>query len=284
MVHLLALLGVLSISFSAIFVRLAAASPVTATFYRGACAVPVLLVLWMAQKPRDRRGRRERWLAVLSGLLLALDLNLWHESIALLGAGLGTVIANVQVVFVAAAAWLLYGERPTPRRIVTIVAVLGGVVLTSGLARDDAYGAHPVAGAIIGVVAGAVYAAFLMVYRDANRTAGPRSGPLLDSTLGMVVGALACAAFDPHFTFMPGLAAASWLVLLAIGSQVIGWLLIGTALPKLPVVETSVLLLGQPVFTVIWGVLLFDERLSVLQWTGSAIVLAGVAVLSIQRS
>jgi drug/metabolite transporter (DMT)-like permease len=44
-----------------------------------------------------------------------------------------------------------------------------------------------------------------------------------------------------------------------------------------------VLLLGQPVFTVIWGVLLFDERLSVLQWTGSAIVLGGVAVLSLQR-
>ena len=59
------------------------------------------------------------------------------------------------------------------------------------------------------------------------------------------------------------LTATLWLVLLAIGSQVIGWLLIGAALPKLPVVETSVLLLGQPVFTVIWGVLLFDERLSV---------------------
>jgi drug/metabolite transporter (DMT)-like permease len=55
------------------------------------------------------------------------------------------------------------------------------------------------------------------------------------------------------------------------------------ALPKLPVVETSVLLLGQPVFTVVWGVLLFDERLSALQWTGSAIVLAGVALLSFQR-
>jgi drug/metabolite transporter (DMT)-like permease len=55
------------------------------------------------------------------------------------------------------------------------------------------------------------------------------------------------------------------------------------ALPRLPVVETSVLLLGQPVFTVIWGVLLFDERLSLVQWIGSAIVLAGVGVLSLQR-
>jgi len=34
---------------------------------------------------------------------------------------------------------------------------------------------------------------------------------------------------------------------------------------------------------VIWGVLVFSERLSVLQWAGSVIVLAGVALLSIQR-
>jgi drug/metabolite transporter (DMT)-like permease len=161
--------------------------------------------------------------------------------------------------------------------------VLGGVVLTSGLARHDAYGAQPVAGAIVGMLAAVVYAAFILVYRDANRTPGPRSGPLLDSTVGLVAGALASAVFDAHFTFAPGLSASLWLALLAIGSQVIGWLLIGVALPKLPVVETSVLLLGQPVFTVIWGVRLFDERLSALQWAGSAIVLAGVAVLSFQR-
>jgi drug/metabolite transporter (DMT)-like permease len=284
MIHLVALLGILSISFSAIFVRLAGVSPVTATFYRGAYAVPVLLVLWLAQRSGDRRSRRERWLGIVSGLLLALDLNLWHESIALVGAGLGTVIANVQVVFVAAAAWVLYGERLTAGRVLTIAAVLGGVVLTSGLARHDAYGAHPVLGAVIGLVAGIVYGAFLMVYQQANRTPGPRSGPLLDSTLGMVAGALASIPFDPHFTFATAPHVTMWLVMLAIGSQVIGWLLIGTALPKLPVVETSVLLLGQPVFTVIWGVLLFDERLSVLQWTGSAIVLAGVGVLSFQRT
>ncbi len=284
MVHLLALLGILSISFSAVFVRLAAVSPVTATFFRGADAAPVLLAIWLAQRSKDRRGRRERGLAIVSGLLLALDLNLWHESIALVGAGLGTVIANVQVVFVAAAAWVLYGERPTPARVLTIAAVLGGVVLTSGLARHDAYGASPVLGAVVGLLAGVVYAAFIIVYRDANKTPGPRSGPLLDSTLGMIAGALACAVLDPHFTFVPGLAAAEWLALLAIGSQVIGWLLIGTALPKLPVVETSVLLLGQPVFTVIWGVLLFDERLSVVQWAGAAIVLAGVAALSLQKN
>src|SRR5471032_1910578 len=162
-IHLLALLGVLSISFSAVFVRLASVSPVTATFFRVAYAAPILGLVWLARKSQDRRRVRERWLAIVSGLILALDLNLWHESIALVGAGLGTVIANVQVVFVAVAAWLLYGERPTVGRIVTIAVIFGGVVLTSGLARHDAYGARPVAGAIIGVIAGVTYAAFLLV-------------------------------------------------------------------------------------------------------------------------
>jgi drug/metabolite transporter (DMT)-like permease len=284
MIHFLALLGVLSISFSAVFVRLAAVSPVTATFYRGAYALPILVLVWIAQRAADRRGRRERWLAVASGLILAFDLALWHESIALVGAGLGTVIANVQVVFVAAAAWMLFGERPTRGRVLLVGVVLAGVVLTSGLARHDAYGSRPAAGALIGVVAGAAYAVFLLVYREANRTAGPRSGPLLDSTIGLVGGALVCALFDSQFTFAPGRAAHLWLALLAVGSQVIGWLLIGRALPELPALETSVLLLVQPVFAVIWGVLFFDERLSALQWAGSAIVLFGVAALSIRRS
>jgi drug/metabolite transporter (DMT)-like permease len=283
MIHLLALVGILTISFSAIFVRLAAVSPVTATFFRGGYALPILVVLWLAQRRADRRSPRERWLALGSGLILAVDLALWHQSIALVGAGLGTVVANVQVVFVALTAWLLFGERITQGRLVTIVVVLGGVALTSGLARPDAYGSNPVAGVAIGLVAGVCYAAFILVYREANRTPGPASGPLMDSTLGMIAGAMICAAFDRHFSFGPGRMAHLWLALLAVGSQVVGWLLIGQALPALPAVETSILLLGQPVFTVLWGVLLFDERLSALQWLGCAVVLGGVATLSIRR-
>jgi len=280
-IYFLAMLGLVSISFSAVFVRLAHVSPVTATFFRAAYAVPLLYALWLAQRARDMRTARDRWLGVASGLLLAIDLNLWHESIALIGAGLGTVIANVQVVFVALAARLLYGERQTRLRVVMIAAVLAGIAMTSGLARHDAYGSQPIAGAIVGLLAGVSYAAFLLVYRSANRVSGPRSGPLLDSTLGMLAGALITSFLDREFTFTPTVSAHVWLALLAVVSQVIGWWLIGGALAKLPAVQTSVLLLGQPVLTVIWGVLIFQERLSSVQWLGSAVVLGGVAALSI---
>jgi drug/metabolite transporter (DMT)-like permease len=281
MTHFLALLGVLSISFSAIFIRLARVSPVTATFYRAVYAIPVLAVISLANRGGDARTRRQHLLAFVSGLFLAADLDLWHESIALIGAGLGTVIPNVQIVFVALVAWLQYGERLRARTVVMIGVVLVGVALTSGLGRSDTYGTQPAAGVALGVAAGLCYAVFLVVFRASNRTLAPPAGPLLDATVGMAIGALLSAGLDPHFTLAASRPAHLWLLALAIVSQVVGWLFIATALPRLPAVETSVLLLVQPVFAIAWGVMLFGERMSSLQWTGSAIVLAGVAVLSL---
>jgi drug/metabolite transporter (DMT)-like permease len=194
------------------------------------------------------------------------------------------VIANVQVVFVAIAAWALYGDRPSLRTWSVIGVILFGIALTSGFNQSDAYGSNPPLGVIVGLIGGVVYGAFLLVFRAANLSLAPPAGPLLDSTIGCVIGAMVCAIFDPHFALLPTWPAHLWLVLLALTSQVMGWLLIATALPRLPSVETSILLLGQPIFTVIWGLMIFDERLSMLQWSGSALVLAGVTVLSVSRA
>lgn len=283
MIPFLALAGVLSISFSAVFIRLAAVSPVTATFFRAAYAVPLLAILWWIRRSEDHRTRHERVLAVVSGLFLAGDLDLWHESIALVGVGLATVLPNIQVVFVAIAAWFLYRERPTATAAVTMVAVMGGVVLTSGLARTDAYGVDPVAGTLFGAAGGVSYAVFLLMFRASNRSLAPVAGPLLDATIGVLLGAIVSIPLDPKFALMPVWPAHGWLALLAIMAQVIGWLFISTALPRLPVVETSILLLAQPVVAFVWGWLFFAEHLSRLQWTGSGIVLAGVVTLSMLR-
>jgi drug/metabolite transporter (DMT)-like permease len=283
MTHLLGLLGVLGISFSAVFVRLAAVSPVTATFYRAAYAVPILAgIVALTRRGRPREARA-RLLALASGGLLALDLAFWHASIAMIGAGLATVVANVQVVFVALAARVLYGDRLTARTGAIVAVVLSGLTLTSGLARPDAYGSAPGLGVVLGVVAGACYAGYLLMFRAANRTLGPTPEPLLESTTGVALAALLVAPFDRAFSLAPFLPAHLWLFALAAVAQVAGWLLIAVALPRLPAVETSIMLLVQPVFALLWGVLIFDERLSPLQWSGAALVLVGVGAISISR-
>lgn len=285
MTRFIALLGALCISFSAIWVGLAGVAPTTAAFFRTAYAVPILLVVWLLYKHKDRRVAKERWLALSAGVLLALDFVLWHYAIELIGAGLSTVLANTQVIFVGLLAWLIYRERPTWFAFLTVPLVFAGIVLLSGLGRADAYGANPVAGVAFGVLTGIAYTGFLLIFRASNRGLAPPAGPLLDATLG----AMACSLFigvslDPHFDLSIHWPAHLWLLALALGSQVIGWLCIATALPRLPALETSIVLLIQPMASVLWGYLIFAEYLSVIQWLGVSLVLAGVGALSLLGS
>ena len=280
MIRLLALLGVLGISFSAIFLRLSGASPVTGAFFRGLYAFPVLVYLWVRTRATDTRSRAARARAIGSGIFLALDLGLWHQSILDIGAGLATVLINAQVIFVGALAWLLHRERPSRMALVLIPVVLVGVVLISGLGRDDAYGANPVRGVILAVVAAAFYAAFQLLFRESNRELAPPAGPVLDATIGMTLGALVLAApFDPRFSVSISWPAHGWLVAMAIICQALAWILLGVALPRLPALETSVILLSQPIGTVAWGWLILDERMSTVQAAGMVVMTVGIALL-----
>ena len=284
MTRLLALVGVLSISFSAIFVRLADVSPSTVAFFRTAYAIPVLFLLWRLVREKDYRSTRDRWTAFASGLFLAMDLALWHQSIGLIGAGLATVLANTQVIFVGLAAWVVYQERPTGLALFTIPAVFGGVALMSGLGRPDAYGDDPLGGVIFGILSGVAYSFFLLVFRASNRGLAPSPGPLLDATIGAAVGSLLAGIFDPGFDLGMSWPAQGWLLALALVVQVGGWLFISAALPRVPALETSVMLLLQPMATVLWGTLIFAEQLSILQWAGVALVLGGIGALTLRGS
>jgi len=284
MTHLLAIVGIVTISFSAIFVRLAGVEPETAAFFRAAYAVPILVVFWWLRRHRDQRSRRDRALAFVAGLFLAFDLAFWHRAIEHIGAGLATVLGNTQVVFVAFLAWILYRERPTRLALVMVPAVFAGVVLITGLGRGDTYGADPLHDVVFGVLTGVSYSVFLLILRRSNPGLAPAAGPLLDATVATALGALLIGLADHGLELQPTWPAHGWLLALALGSQAIGWTLIATALPRLPALETSVLLLLQPTCTVVWAFLLFDERLSALQWTGGALVLLGVGLLSILGS
>jgi drug/metabolite transporter (DMT)-like permease len=72
-------------------------------------------------------------------------------------------------------------------------------------------------------------------------------------------------------------------VLLAVTSQVLGWLLITTSLPRLPAALSSLLLTIQPVGSVLLAALIFAESPSVLQSVGVAAVLAGLLALTIRK-
>lgn len=277
MERLWAISGVLIISFSAIFVRLAGVTPTTSAFFRASYALPFLLALWLLQRGSRHRPPRDRLLAIAAGVFLGLDLAFWHRAIDLIGAGLATVLGNTQVVFVGLLAWAMHGERPSRGAAVAVPVVFVGVAMISGVGARDAYGQDPRLGVAFGLLTGITYSIFLLGLRAAGRGLGAPAGPLLDAVLGTA----AVAAVDGHLDLIATWPAHGWLLALAVGSQVVGWQLIGAALPRLPALETSVLLLLQPMLTAVWAWLLFSERLAAVQITGMALVLAGVGWLSI---
>jgi drug/metabolite transporter (DMT)-like permease len=272
--RLIGLAGILAISFSAIFVRLAGVSPTTAAFYRVAYALPVLYVA--SRLMRDDRTRRERVLAWGAGVLFAADLTVWFISIDYIGAGLATVVANSQVLWVGLLAWMLLGERPRRTAFVVVPVALAGITLIGGLGRDDAYGADPVLGVIFALLAGLTYSAFLLVYRASNRRMGPPAGPLLDTTAGAALAMLVLSRFDGDFSFAFAWPSHGWLIALGVVGQSLGWLLISVVLPRLPALDTSMMLLLQPASTVLWAQLIFTETLSVVQWIGAGIVFTAI--------
>jgi drug/metabolite transporter (DMT)-like permease len=271
------------IAFSAILVKLAEVSPSTAAVFRCLYALPVLGVLaWIERKRFGPRSRRERLLALVAGLFFAADLTFWHHSIAAVGAGLATVLGNLQVMLVGLIAWAALGERIESRTLAAIPVAFLGVVLISGAVGAGAYGDDPALGVIYGVLTALTYALFILILRQGNSDDRPPAGPLFDATLsGFVFSAIGGIAVG-DLDWTPGLESQAWLVVLALTSQVIGWLLISVSLPRLPAVVTSVLLMLQPVGSVILGVVLLSEAPSAVQLAGVAVVLGAVAFATIR--
>jgi drug/metabolite transporter (DMT)-like permease len=276
-----ALVGAVTIAFSSILVRLSHASPSTAAIFRCAYALPILVPLaWNEDRRFGARTWQERRPAVFAGVFFAADLIMWHHSIGDVGAGLATVLANIQVVLMPLVAWALLSE-PLGRRILLALPIsLVGVLLISGVLEHGAFGRNPTRGAVFGLGAGVAYVGFLLMLRRGGSDLRRPAGPLCDAT---AVGAVLCLAAglvigDAHL--VPVWPGAGWLIVLALSSQVMGWLIIGACLPRLPAAMTSVLLTVQPIGTLALAALIFGEDPSPLQLGGVALVVVGLLVAS----
>ena len=275
------LLGAVAIAFSSILVRLSHASPSTAAIFRCAFALPALgLLAWLEDRRFGSRSWRERRVVVVAGLFLAADLILWHTSIEDVGAGLATVLANIQVVLVPLVAWLVLAEKPGRRVLAALPIALLGVVMISGVLQHGAYGRAPGRGALFGLAAGVAYVGFLMLLRHGGSDLRRVAGPLFDAIVSATVGCLIAGLIIGDANLTPGWPGLGWLIVLALTSQVLGWLLITVSLPRLPAAITSLMLAVQPIGTLALAALILGESPSGLQLGGVAVVLAALLVAS----
>ena len=245
---------------------------------------PLLAIAVFERRRLGSRGIQSRALAWLAGVFFAADLILWHHSIAAVGAGLATVLGNVQVVLVPIAAWLLLTERPGARVVAAVPVVLIGVTLISGVVGEDAYGSDPALGVLFGLLTAVAYAGFLLALRASSADIGRSAGALFHATLASALVVLPVGWLLGELELRTSWEAFAWLVTLALTSQVLGWLLIAAALPQAPAALGSVVLTLQPVAAVLLAMVLVDEDPSPVQLAGVAVVLCGIVLATGRRS
>lgn len=269
----------MAIAFSGILFRWADVSPATGTVFRALYGLPVLgLFAWAEFRrfgPLSARGTR---LALLAGAFFTADLMFWHHAIEAVGAGLATVLGNLQVLVVGLVAWFIFGERPPRAAVVALPVVLVGVALISGVVGGGAYGSNPPLGVALGLLTAVAYAGYLLVIRVVAKDAHGPASPVFLATASTAICGIVVGALLGELDLVPSWPSHGYLALLGLTSQAAGSLLISVSLPRLPAVLTSIILLSQPVATVFLAIILLGEAPSALQLGGVALVIVGVAV------
>ncbi|MEC9090769.1 MAG: DMT family transporter [Candidatus Thermoplasmatota archaeon] len=288
---LIALIGAAVISFSPVFYIYSDTNPSTGAFFRMLYALPALALLAFIIRKSDTRSSQMRWMAFGAGLLLAPDMLSYHISMIFIGIGIATLIGNSQVIIVTLVSWKLFGEKPNPAILISLPIVMIGLALISGVFDSEPYGEDPVKGVIFGVATAFFYSAFLILFRYCNKELAPVSSVQFDATAGAAIGLLVLGilplsrvAIEP-INFQPSWPGHGWLILLALLSQVGGWLAVAYSLPRLPAAHTSFAILLQPVLTLVWGFLILEQDgYSNNQIIGMILVLAAIISVTIYGS
>lgn len=269
--------GVILISFSAVFVKLADVGPSTAAFYRMFFGGVLLLLIAVVTRTKLWFDWKSFSLAALAGALFAGDLTFWHRSIHFVGPGLATILASFQVFFVTAYAVFILKERAQLRIILAIPLALIGLFLLVGTQWSQ-MGNDYQTGVIFGLITAMFYASFVLTLRTLQSM--PKApAPFASITVSTLTTA-ACSAIialivGESFT-IPNTPSILWLLLYGICGQVLGWVLITRSIKHLPAARVSLTLLLQPVLSFIWDVLFFHRPTILVEVAGAVIAIIAI--------
>lgn len=269
--------GALVTGASASLLGLAKVSGPTAAFFR--CGYALALLGPLALFERRRATASLGWPVIAraagGGVALAVDLMVWDQSIKLLGAGLSTVVQDTQVLFVAAAGWLLFRESISARTLALVPVILGGIALIAGIGGSS--GSNPTLGTALGIVSAVAYAGYILSFRAGRDQALPGARQLFVVTLAATVLSGAVGALTGTLVITPEWPSAGWLALAAVVVQVFGWSVLSRAMAHLSTVHLSIGLLLQPVAALAFAAIALGDFPSTLQLVGTVAVIGSVA-------
>jgi drug/metabolite transporter (DMT)-like permease len=271
-------IGVISLSFSAMFVRWAnAPGPVTA-FYRLFFSIFLLLPFFLP-RIKTNLSLRSQWVIfpLLAGVFTACDLGLWTASLSYTTASNATLLGNTAPLWVALGTWLILKQSLTPAFWRGLAITLLGTALIMG----TDFLLHPRFGMgdAMAVFTGVFYGGYFLFTEKSRTHFDPVSHIWLVGIGASISLFILNTVLGNPLTGYP---TQTWVVFLitAIVSQVIGYVSLAYALGYLPASVVAPTVVLQPILTTLLAIPLLGEIPTIWQGIGGAIALVGIYVVN----
>jgi drug/metabolite transporter (DMT)-like permease len=219
-------------------------------------------------------------LALLGGLLFGLDVAFWATGITISGAATPTLMANTAPIWVGLGAMLIFHERLNALFWLGLILAMFGALLVLG--ADFTRGSTLGLGTLLGLMAAVFYGAYYLVTQRGRVYLNTLSYFWITTfTAASTLLLLNLILGNP----LVGYSLQTYLAFLGLGliAQTLGWLTINYAQGYLPASIVAPTLLGQPVVTAIFAVLLLGETFSPWHILGGILVLVGVYIVHRSR-
>lgn len=252
------------------------------SFWRLSISGIIFTILAKMTKQCLPRSRRAIIFGLLSGVFLALDLALWHESIYAVGPGISTLLNSLQIFFLAAIGFLYFAERQSILQLLSLCLAMLGVAMIGS--PEFAQNTAATWGFITGIVSGAMLAASMTFIRKTHDT---ETTPIFVLMQLISIGGV-LAMIVPMFildmgNIMPTTwSEFGWILVYGAVMQCLAWGLIAYSIPKLSLTLVGLLLLSEPIAALIIDYSWLNKPINSLQWAGAVLTMFAIFLGSLK--
>lgn len=238
-----------------------------------------LVLAWRAPS-RFHLARKDWLFCFIYGAALAAMNASWTVSVARNGAAVSTVLVYTAPALVALASRWLFHEKLSRVIGLALVLALVGVTLVAGL-YDPLLLARDPFGVLVGIGSGVVFSLYSLFGKAAARRRLPTT-TVMFYTFGIAGVLLFISQWSQA---IPQVEPRIWLglLILAAGPTLGGYGLYTASLRHLPAATASLITTIEPAQTALIAWVFLGETLTMPQLIGSALILAGVLSLSLNK-
>ena len=275
---------------SGIFVRTLTQNGIDATtllFLRFSIAIPVMVIAILATDKKQLKIKLTDIKLLIITAMGIIGLNiLYNIAMNTISLSIAAVLLSSDPVFVLIIAYLIFKEKITKSKVLSIILVLIGCILTTGLIEGNASNVTGI-GIIGGIGAAIFWAIYMMGSKKALENGLHTYTILLYSILINTIVLIPFTSFNQITTFVNAdmLGNTIFLILHSTLSFAIPYILLTVSIKYMDSGSASIFTSGaEPLAALIFGMLFYSEIPTILMFSGIILTIIALAILSKSES